>query len=102
MEKLQNIALYTFVFLLPFAWIISSAVAAYKEKNRHSEVTSAITYFINQQKDNTAFAMHAVQELSRQKSLIVMRDEDGILSVRAVDTAGKDAVNEALKTDRSQ
>lgn len=102
MEKLQHIAIYTFILLIPSAWILSSVVAAYKEKNRHSEVSRTITYLLNQQQNHAEFATHAVQELARQKSLIVMRDEDGILSVRALDTAGKDEVNKALKADRTQ
>lgn len=102
MEKLQHIAIYTFILLIPVAWTISSLVAGYKEKNRHSEVTDALVFFIAQQKDNAAFATYAVQELARQKSLIVMRDEDGVISVRALDTAGKDEAREALKADRPQ
>lgn len=101
-ELYKDVAISTLMLVTPFAWVISSGVSAYKEKNRHAEITSAITYFMKQQEDNNAFAIHAVQELSRQKSLIVMRDEDGVLSVRALDTAGKGEVNEALKADRSQ
>lgn len=96
MEKFKDIAIFVFLCGFPLAWMVNSAVAGWKEKNRHMEISACIDFLMQEKRDTAAFALRAVEALARQKSLVVVRDEEGNLTVRALDTAGQEEVRRAL------
>ena len=91
---------------LPIAFIVSSSVSGWKEYHRHIEVNAFIHLLTEQTRrtheENTGVMKDALRVLARQKSLIAIQDSDGNFTIKALDTAEKEEVKEALQRQRGE
>ena len=100
--KFADLAVSAFLILFPLAWLASSAYATWKEYHRHIEQIKTI----DAMRRNNAATENILEKCLiawvNQKTLIVYRDEDGFIQVKAVDTAGVEEINNVLKEHQDE
>ncbi|MDR2893037.1 MAG: hypothetical protein LBV80_08140 [Deltaproteobacteria bacterium] len=95
--EFKEIAELILLFAIFAGWMSYVAVSAYKEKNRHSEVTECVQVFLKRMEKDTANVAQAINKIIEQKTLMIVKDEDGNLEVRALNVATQEEVVQALK-----
>lgn len=100
--KFADLAVSAFLILFLLAWLASSTYATWKEYHRHIEQIKTID---NMRRNNAATESILEKCLIawvNQKTLVVYRDEDGFIQVKAVDTAGVEEINNILKEHQDE
>lgn len=103
---IKDVCLAVLFGSVPIAVIISTAVSGWKERHRHIEVNGFIRLLAEQTRTtreaNVKVLENAIGVLARQKSLIAIQDSDGNFTIKALDTAEKEEVREALQRQRGE
>ena len=95
--KFADLAVSAFLILFPLAWLASSAYGAWKEYHRHIEQVEMLNNMRRTDGELYTILANCLTTWVNQKSLILYRDEDGALQVRAIDTAGREEINKLLE-----
>ena len=95
--KFADLAVSAFLILFPLAWLASSAYATWKEYHRHIEQIKTIDAMRRSDSATNTILARCLIAWVNQKSLILYRDEDGTLQVRAIDTAGREEINKLFE-----
>lgn len=95
--KFADLAVSVFLILFPLAWLASSAYATWKEYHRHIEQMETIDSMRKSDSATNTLLAKCQFAWMNQKTLIVYRDEDGLVQVRSVDTAGREEINKLFE-----
>ena len=95
--KFTDLAVSAFLILFPLAWLASSAYATWKEYHRHIEQMETIDSMRKSDSATNNLLAKCLFAWVNQKTLIVYRDEDGLVQVRSVDTAGREEINKMFE-----
>ena len=95
--KFADLAVSAFLILFPLAWLASSAYGTWKEYHRHIEQIEMLNNMRRADGELYTILAKCLIAWVNQKSLIAYRDEDGTLQVRAIDTAGREEINNLFK-----
>jgi hypothetical protein len=100
--EFKEFAISAAIILFPVAWLVSAAVGAWDSYKRQKQEMERL--YANTKKDTALFgAVHdAIQALAKQKSLIVLRNDDGSMEVRALSTAGQDEVKRVFQDEEEK